>query len=261
MFENPIYQMNPYLYNPMCTDTDIKSCVKTSYYAIASGLVSGPGPGPALTPAPAPVDPQCTIDKGDGKIKSPTLGKQEQARNQLIGASLRLADAAVSNHLASAKATENNMNLLLGAATAGLTGGATVAGTEVGAKVLSAAASGTNAARSIFNESVYRNALGETLVGAIESDREARRKIITDRLTECVSTYPVEIALADIQKYLEAGSFYHGLALIREAAEQANSARRGKIVLEDEELKLLHDIQVAKLKNELETQQQKQKTD
>lgn len=234
MFENPVYQINPYLYNPTCKD--LNSCVNNSYYSQAAN--SG--------------DSKCEIIKEGEKIKSVKLGKQEQARNELIGVSLRLADSAVSNHLASTKATENNMNLLLGAATAGLTGGATVAGSELAAKALSAAATGTNATRSMFNESVYRNALGETLVGAIESDRETRRATITDRLIECVSTYPVEIALSDIQKYLDAGSFYHGLALIREAAEQANSVRRGKIVLEDEQLKLLYQIEVEKLKKEIQ---------
>ena len=89
--------------------------------------------------------------------------------------------------------------------------------------------------RGIFNETTFRNALSKTLIGAIVTHQIARGKEISDRLiSKCISTYPVSWALADIQNYLNEGSFYHGLALIREAAEMANAKRRGKdILLED----------------------------
>jgi hypothetical protein len=162
-----------------------------------------------------------------------------------------LADSSISKHLASIKATENNVNLLLGAATAGLTGGATVA-SEAGAKALSAAATGTNASRGMFNETTYRNALTESLIGSVETDRENKKDKILNRLSnECIANYPVSVALADVQSYLNGGSFYHGLALIREAAELANTKRRGKdILLEDPLAKAMYNIQLSKLQIE-----------
>lgn len=225
---NPTAQINPYKF---------KINGELSLYAVALG----------------PITTACTRKKSS-KDASVTgeLGNREIARNELIGTAIRLADAAISTHLGSIKSTETNMNLFFGAATAGLTGGASVAGTEAGAKVLSAAATGTNAGRSIFNETTYRNALGETLTGSIETDRDVKRSELIDRLTsECVSSYPVGIALADVQKYLAGGSFYHGLALIREAAEQANSKRRGKdILLEDPITKQIYENKLLELKDQ-----------
>ncbi len=188
--EAPIQQINPYRYK--------------SYYDTAK---TG--------------DSTCTAS--DRK-----LGAQEQARNNLLSVALRLADASTSEHLSAIKATETNMNLLLGAATAGLTGGASVAATAEGAKVLSAAATGTNAGRAMFNETTYRNALGETLVSSIETAHDLERTELVQKMTWCIAEYPVELALADVQKYLERGSFYHGLALIRTAAEEKNSATKHK---------------------------------
>ncbi len=179
--------------------------------------------------------------KKENKVLTGELGSREIARNELIGTAIMLADSSISKHLGGIKSSEVNFNLLLGAATAGLTGGASVAG-EVGARTLSAAATGTNAARGIFNETTFRNALSETLIGAIQTNQIVRRNEIFDKLvSECISTYPVSIALSDVQNYLSQGSFYHGLALIREAAELANSKRRGKdILLEDPLAKLMY---------------------
>lgn len=150
----------------------------------------------------------------------PTFTKRESARNALIGASLHFADIAISNHLANIKSTEVDINLLLGGATAGLTGGASVAAAGA-AKALSAAATGTNAFKSIFNETTYRNALGETLISAIDADLISKKHDILEKLLySCIDSYPVEIALDDVQNYKDSGAFYNGLALVRKAAEQ-----------------------------------------
>ena len=151
--------------------------------------------------------------------------ERERARNALIGASLRLSDIAISSHLASMKSAEVDFNMLFGLATSGLTAGASVAGAAT-AKALSAAATGTNASKSIFNETTYRNALGETLVSAIDADLISKKQKILEKLLYlCVDSYPVDIALDDVQNYKDSGSFYNGLALVRQAAEQ-NTAKK-----------------------------------
>ncbi|MFZ2725159.1 MAG: hypothetical protein WAX77_02790 [Methylococcaceae bacterium] len=214
VLEEPTSQINPYTFK--------------SLYPIATKPLS-----------------DCTRKKSDNGLVTGNLGVAETARNELIGTTIMLADSAISKHLAEIKSVETNTNLFLGAATAGLTGGATVAG-EVGAKALSAAATGTNAARGMFNETTYRNALSETLIGSIETDRENKKQDILAKLnSQCVADYPVSIALADVQNYLNGGSFYHGLALIREAAELANAKRRGQsIILEDELAKSMYNKQL-----------------
>ncbi len=165
-------------------------------------------------------------DSRNIKGKPPTtFTERERARNALIGASLRLSDLVISTHLGGIKSTEVDINMLLGLGTAGLTAGASVAGVAA-AKALSAAATGTNASRSIFNETTYRNALGETLVSAIEADLISKKHDILEKLLYlCVDSYPVEIALDDVQNYKDSGSFYNGLALVRKAAEQNTTAK------------------------------------
>jgi hypothetical protein len=221
-FKTPVLQINPYLFK---TADSGESLYQQAIKVETGCSASGPG-------------------------KPVTLANAERARNELIGTALQLADASISEHLSDIKSTETNMNLLFGGATAALTGGASVAGAE-GAKVLSAAATGTNAGRSIFNESTYRNALGETLTGSIETDRVLKRTEIINRLTtECTASYPVSVALADVQNYLNGGSFYHGLALIREAAEKANAKRRGEITLDDPLAKQMYDNQLKELQGQ-----------
>ena len=215
MFEEPIEQINPYQFEKG----------GKNFYTLATTTTT-----------------DCNRNKDGDKSPTGKLGTAEIARNELIGTTIMLADSSISKHLASIKATETNMNLLLGAATAGLTGGATVA-SEAGAKALSAAATGTNASRGMFNETTYRNALSETLIGSVETDRELKREKILGRLAnECIANYPVSVALADVQNYLNGGSFYHGLALIREAAELANTKRRKQdILLEDPLAKAMYN--------------------
>jgi hypothetical protein len=101
---------------------------------------------------------------------------------------------------------------------------------ESAAKALAAAATGTNAFRSIFSETTFRNALGETLIGTIDAELSSQKQSIYKKLLlECVDSYPVEIALSEVQNYKDTGSFYNGLALVRRAAEQ-NIASKIQVV-------------------------------
>ena len=197
-----VLQLNPYTYG--------------GYYAKAAKLESSTNSCTDGTP-PNSSDKKGTLPK--------TFTERERARNALIGASLRLSDLVISTHLGGIKSTEVDINMLLGLGTAGLTAGASVAGVAA-AKALSAAATGTNASRSIFNETTYRNALGETLVSAIDADLISKKHDILEKLLYlCVDSYPVEIALDDVQNYKDSGSFYNGLALVRKAAEQNTTAK------------------------------------
>ncbi len=147
------------------------------------------------------------------------------ARNQLQNAIMRLSDQMTASHLSELKSTENFGNILLGAATLGLTGGASVAA-PVTAKAFSASATGTGGARELFNNQVYRNALLETLIGSIESDRQEFAMTITRKQTNSILKYDAESAIRDANEYHQRGSFYHGLALIREAAEKSNQDKK-----------------------------------
>jgi hypothetical protein len=192
--DEEIEYINPYTYNPTCRN-DNTAC--DSFYKIA------------------------TDTKKDGT-------EREQARNELQAAMLGVSERAVSKHMADMKATETNVNLLFGAATSALTGGATVAG-EVTARTLTAAATGTNAARSLFTEQVYRNALTDTLISAIQTDRKYMREQIEARRKLPIDQYDVESAIMDAKLFHEQGSFYHGLSLIKEASEKAINEKKDNL--------------------------------
>lgn len=163
---------------------------------------------------------KATLDEITHRATTPTEEERRSARNELQAAIMNVSDMVVSQHMADLKATEVDVNLLFGLATSGLTGGAAVAG-ATGAKVLSAAATGTNAARSLFNEQTYRNALVESLISLISAHRTELRSKVESKWQSSITEYPVERAIGDAIEYHEKGSFYEGLALVREATDKA----------------------------------------
>ena len=212
------FQINPHKFNNGLKGTD-------SYYLFALNLdaptavVGTPTAGTCIPGLPP--DPKKPNDKGT----QPKFTKAERARNALLGFSFSLADKAIANHMGDIKATEIDANVLLGVATSGFSAGATLV-SPAAAKTYSAVASSTNATRSLFNESVYRNALSESLIGAVDAELISQKQDILEKLLyNCSDQYPVDIALSDVQRYNNAGSFYNGLALLRTAAEQNSSKK------------------------------------
>ena len=192
--------LNPYTYNPSSVHSS-GSKKKTNHRAnsLYTQAVSGPG--------------------GEAR---------RQARNQLQNAILVLSDNATAKHLAGLKAAENAANLILGGAAIGLSSGASVAAVNA-AKALSVASAGAGGFRGLVNEQLYRDALGETIVRAIETDRaQFLASIIVPNQKRPVADYDVAAALREANEYHHRGSFYHGLALVRESAEKANAEAKEK---------------------------------
>jgi hypothetical protein len=188
------------------------------------------------------------------------IEESKNARNMLQTAIMGVSDRALGKHLSSVKATQVNVNLLLGLATTGLTGYGSVAAEATG-KVVSAAATGTNSARSLISDQVYRDALAETLVNSIITKRLELKKGIEIKQEKSVAEYNVEAAIADALDYHEKGSFYYGLTLIRESAEQANISRINALEKERknqlEILSIKSEIELQNLKNKLEVEKLK----
>lgn len=149
--------------------------------------------------------------------------ERRTARNALQDALINVSADNTSIHLAGLRAAESNINVFLGAAGIGLSGGAAVA-TGAAAQALAAAATGMQGARALVNEQVYRNALTESIIRLIEADRAATLVDIHRKQAEPIGLYGVEAAIADANIYHLKGSFYHGLALLRAAAEAKASA-------------------------------------
>lgn len=185
--------MNPYTYNPSragVTDTNQRG---TPLYEIASSYSGNDG-----------------------------ASRRYEARNQLQNAILRLSDQAMSNHLARLKASESFWNNSLGFATLALAAGsaATTGGVATG---LAAGATVTSGTRSLINEQEFRNALVESIILLIEKDRQKKLEDIRQSQSLPILKYDVEQAIADAIDYHQRGSFYHGLALLAEAARKSGN--------------------------------------
>lgn len=142
-------------------------------------------------------------------------------RNELQSAMFRVVKESTAIHLSELKATENGGNLLLGAATIGLSGGASVA-SGAAAHALAAAATGTAGARGLFNEQLYRQTFVESITSLIEKDQERYATTLIAKQTNFVADYSVEAAITDVKEYEDRGSFYHGLTLLQSAVQREN---------------------------------------
>jgi hypothetical protein len=140
-------------------------------------------------------------------------------RNELQNAVLRAIKESTEQHLSELKGTENSVNTILGAATIGLAGGASVA-SATAARALAAAAAGTAGARTLFDDQVYRNTFVESTIALIENDQATfLEKIKTVYQTNNIYNYTVEAGILDAKEYEMRGSFYHGLALLQQAVQ------------------------------------------
>jgi hypothetical protein len=157
------------------------------------------------------------------------LSKARQARNLLQNLIIGLAYENSGQHAAGIKATENGANLLLGGATIGLSGGASVAAAAT-AKALAAAATGTAGGRALFNDETFRDNLAEAMFKAMDTDREKFLvEVILPNQTNSVLDYDVARAISDAQVYNEKASFYYELSTVLQDIGKATDARKAKI--------------------------------
>lgn len=161
--------------------------------------------------------------KYEGKYKKATEGNdleaRKNARNELLGQMLAISDLDTAGHLSRATGTQINANVFLGSANLALTGAAAVAsgGTS---QAFAAAATGLGGFRELFNNQVYRDALIQSLVSLIIADRRARRAELQLKQGQPIDQYSVEEAIGDAYDYHARGSFYYGLTLVRQAADE-----------------------------------------
>jgi hypothetical protein len=170
----------------------------------------------------------------DGQIKplydiasdpSEDTQRRQAARNALVEAMIAASDDAVSMHLAGLKATQSNINVLLGGLSIGLTGAASVAA-EATSKALAAAATGTQGARALINDEVYSQALAESIITLVKADRKQQADLIRSRYRDDLVQFPMEQGIALVVAYHDTSSVYNGLALARQAIEKEAIRRR-----------------------------------
>jgi hypothetical protein len=110
-------------------------------------------------------------------------------------------------------------NLILGAATLGLSGAGAVVAGEAAHMALSAAATGTAGARSLVNEEVYQQKFVGVLIDAVEISRNEKRKEILQHYGEPLEKYSIDDGIRDVQDYHQRCSFYHGLVILADTIQ------------------------------------------
>lgn len=148
---------------------------------------------------------------------------RKAARNNLQAAMMGISEDAFDDHIAAAFATQDTSNILLGLTALGFT---TAGAAGASSQLMSALAAGVLGAKATFNEEVYAEHLAQTISNAIRQDRAKLREQLALKRSLCVTEYPVEAAIADAKEFHRRGSFYHGLELLLEGAQQQARANK-----------------------------------
>ena len=167
------------------------------------------------------INPQCKDYKDAFLAAQTDVGK----RNYLLIELFRMADDVCRQHKGDIRATATNLNLTFGtmttlfAATASLSAG-------TAAKTYAAAATASNASRSLVNEEVYRREMADVVLKAIEVQRTPKRRGIEDGLkTATISEYPVERGIQDIVAYHDVCSFANGMTFVTQSVESRKETK------------------------------------
>jgi hypothetical protein len=145
-------------------------------------------------------------------------------RDHLQDEIMALSDRVTERHLAAVMETADFWNFGWGTATTVLGAVGAVAGPA--APAYSAAAGGTNAIRTLGQESFWKKAFADAITSAIRAERRLEAVRIREyRLDHDVDSYNVSNAVADAIQYHQLGSFYHGIELVRRDTEKASSER------------------------------------
>lgn len=169
-----------------------------------------------------------------GAIKSTNGSSQNlllaaHFRNEMQNAVLSAARQESASHFARVMADENLSNVVLGLATLGLSGGASVAGGTTG-RALAAAAAGSEGARGLLNDEIFRGAFIESIIRLCQISQEEHLNYIRGKQTLGILEYGLEEAISDIREYENRGSFYNGLALLKDAVQKDVITRDGKTI-------------------------------
>ncbi|MBB1268638.1 hypothetical protein [Shewanella sp. SR44-3] len=150
-----------------------------------------------------------------------TLNADEKLRKAFIAQAILSSDKKCTQHQATIISNGNAWNVGMGSLSMLLTGTAAVISHAQTTAELAAAATAVTGIQSITNEEIYANAMGTTIVRAMDVGRVKSLAAIERKLlTDSDSPYTVQLALIDIQKYHSQCSLMAGLVEITKALEQ-----------------------------------------
>jgi len=171
--------------------------------------------------------PPCITEDGEAAYAQPyyhtalwgtTDGEKKAARNNLQNAMFGVSDRVFDDHMSSVFAGQDTANLLFGFTAIGFTA---TGAAGASAELMGALATAVLGAKATLNEEVYAKQIAETISRAIKEDRERQKQLIRVWHDRSMTAYPLEAAIADAKAYHSSGSFFHGLELILESAQDA----------------------------------------
>ncbi|MBO6579820.1 MAG: hypothetical protein JJ871_11100 [Thalassospira sp.] len=141
-------------------------------------------------------------------------------RNELQGLILRRSETACQNHKASIYTNAAVFNVSTGFLTSALAGAGAIVNGEMAASILAGTAALSNSTRSLVNEEVYQQMLSTAIISEIELNRKEFLADIYTKRSEATTTYTVEDAILDAERYNNLCSFYKGVAsLVKKAGK------------------------------------------
>lgn len=157
---------------------------------------------------------------GDGSLKDVAL--RTDYRDRLVAAYLMAADARYFDFRRSLSSDMKTTNIGYDFTILSLTGTASV--WQSASRYLSAAATGIAGGRAAVNRELYYEKTLPALVAAMEAQRLQVRSEILGKLNQNEDHYPVEAALADLDRYQGAASLDGAIQQVTQYAAVAAAA-------------------------------------
>lgn len=152
------------------------------------------------------------------------LNSDNTKRKAFIAQAILSSDKKCTQHQANIISNSNSWNVGMGSLSMLLTGTAAVISHAQTAAELAAAATAVTGIQSIANEEIYANAMGTSIIRAMDVSRAKSLAIIDQKIltesTDSTKIYTTENALVDIQRYHSQCSLMAGLVEITKALEQ-----------------------------------------
>lgn len=141
-------------------------------------------------------------------------------RNELLNRFILLSDEVCEEHKGNILGNSANFNISLGGATTLFSSLATIVGAETTKTAFSAAATVTNAGRSLINEEVYYNSFAIAIIKAIDREREIERLNLKNEMDKNTSQYTIVQGILDVNVYHNSCSFQNGLKIVSESVDR-----------------------------------------
>jgi hypothetical protein len=167
------------------------------------------------------------IRTGVDSIKEsfPTLsrGDARRARNNMIAARKYAIDLQYTKYEAALTHEAQATDFAAQIASIALHTTADYVPVEHTARMLNGIGTGVAAADLAYNDKVLRVKLIENLQASMRTARHERSKVIYANMHCSIKTYPVGMALSDLEAYYRAGTFVSGLMKLSQTVNQAET--------------------------------------